>query len=110
LAKADLSISLGTTGSLDKTIVEAMASGCPVISCNDAFRAIAQKEGFSECVIKPEENDLNRAVSWFASMDAEERLEIARKQSMIAHRDHTLDGLILRLVSLLNSFAPKTKP
>lgn len=37
-------INTGTTGSLDKTIVEAMASGCVVISSNDAARKFLPKD------------------------------------------------------------------
>ena len=106
LARSDLSISLGTTGSLDKTIVEAMASGCPVISCNDAFRAIAEAEGFTDCVVQPQEADIQRALTAFAALTPHQKLEIGEKQSKIALRDHTLDGLIGRLVTLLKSFAP----
>lgn len=106
LAESDLSLSLGTTGSLDKTIVESMASGCPIFSCNDAFRAIAQNEGLQSCVIDATPAPIAQALSRFASLSAEQRLALAQKQSAIALRDHTLDGLIQRIVSVLLSFVP----
>lgn len=101
LATADLFINLGTTGSLDKAIVEAMASGCPVISCNDAFRAIAEAEEFANCVVGDLPEALLKTLDEFVAMSVEQRQKLAEKQSLVARRDHTLDGLIGRLVGVL---------
>jgi len=105
LAAADLFISLGTTGSLDKTIVEAMASGCPVISCNDAFRAIAEAESFGACVIADTTESLQAALDDFVAMSDEARQHLAAEQSRIARRDHMLEGLIERLAGVLEEAA-----
>jgi len=37
---ADLAVNLSQTGSLDKVTLEAIASGCLVLTCNEAFRPI----------------------------------------------------------------------
>lgn len=105
LTSADLFVSLGTTGSLDKAIVEAMANGCPVISCNDAFRSIAEAEGFPECFFENDIGALQKAIYGFAAMPVEERRAIAVMQSRVATRHHTLDGLIKRLVGVLSDVA-----
>ncbi|MDO8265050.1 MAG: glycosyltransferase family 4 protein [Candidatus Parcubacteria bacterium] len=38
--EADLSVNLSHTGSIDKVVLEAMASGCSVLTCNEAFQNI----------------------------------------------------------------------
>lgn len=105
LATTDLFINLGTTGSLDKAIVEAMASGCPVISCNDAFRAIAEAEGFANCVVGNTPEALRLALDDFDAMNDDQRQFLAAVQSGVARRDHTLDGLVERLAAILHASA-----
>lgn len=105
LATADLFINLGTTGSLDKAIVEAMASGCPVVSCNDAFRAIAEAEGFPDCVVGDSPAALPKILDEFANMSDEQCRQLGEMQSRVARRDHTLDGLIERLIGVLQKSA-----
>ena len=102
LAEADIFVNLGTTGSLDKAIVEAMASGCLVISCNDAFRTIAKTEGFSACVIDCDSVAAVRdALSRVMALNDLERQKLADTQAYVARRDHTLDGLIDNLTDVL---------
>jgi len=36
--RAFLHLNLSTTGSMDKTVMEALAAGCPVLTSNEAFR------------------------------------------------------------------------
>ena len=38
--KADLFVNPSSTGSLDKVVLEAMAVGCLVLTCNEAYRKI----------------------------------------------------------------------
>jgi hypothetical protein len=82
-------------------MVEAMARGCPVVSSNDAFRAIAKAEGFSDCAIEHAEEALLLELSRQAKMGIEERNMLSVRQAEVAHRDHTLDGLISRLNDVL---------
>ncbi|MBI2450081.1 MAG: glycosyltransferase family 4 protein [Candidatus Nealsonbacteria bacterium] len=52
---ADLFVNPSSTGSLDKVVLEAMSSGCLVLTCNEAYREIlAQKYMFK----KGDEKDL----------------------------------------------------
>lgn len=101
LAKSDVFVNLSSTGSLDKAMVEAMASGCPVVSSNDSFRAIAVVEGFPECAIEYSQQALSVALGRLASMDTVGRLELGMRQAEVARRDHTLEGLIQRLHGIL---------
>ena len=108
LATCDVFVNLGTTGSLDKAIVEAMASGCPVISSNDAFARIARENGFPHCAIERSAQAVCSALSALAAMPAFLRQELADRQSQVAYRDHTLDGLITRLCKILDAETKQT--
>jgi hypothetical protein len=72
-----------------------------VVSCNDAFRAIAEVEGFSGCIVGNSPGALAKTLDEFVAMSEEQRLRLAEQQSRVARRDHTLDGLIVRLVGVL---------
>ncbi len=105
LAKSDVFINMSSTGSLDKAIVEAMASGCPVVSSNDAFRAIAVAEGFPECAIEHSEEGLRAGLGRLIGMTAAERNTLGTRQATVGRRDHTLEGLIQRLYGILAAYA-----
>jgi len=101
LGKSDVFINLSSTGSLDKAMVEAMASGCPVVSSNDAFRAIALAEGFPDCAIENSTQSLRAALDSLINKSVAERQELGTQQADVARRDHTLNGLIQRLSDIL---------
>lgn len=48
-----LHLNLSQTGSMDKTVMEALAAGCPVLTSNEAFNEILK--GFPEFLIRDEE-------------------------------------------------------
>ena len=101
LGQSDVFVNLSATGSLDKAIVEAMATGCLVISSNDAFRRMAHAEGFPECIVTPTPDTLRSKLSEIVAMPLPARCAIADRQSQVA-RHHTLDGLIGRLCEILD--------
>jgi glycosyltransferase involved in cell wall biosynthesis len=101
LNQSDVFVNLSLTGSLDKAMVESMSSGCPVVSSNDAFREIAICEGFSECTIEHSIQGLLSALDHLHFMSLAERNLLGWRQSEVARRDHTLDGLIVRLHRVL---------
>lgn len=102
LREADVFVSLGTTGSLDKAIVESMASGCPVLSCNDAFAELARLGGFEECVIGKDEQSVLAGLNYYLKQNETCRNNIAERQALVARRDHGLNGLIDKLMNELS--------
>lgn len=108
LVAADVFINLSATGSLDKAIVEAMASGCPVLSSNDAFRVIANEAGLADCIVSRDVEGLKMGLEHFSRLGQNARRLIAERQSEIALRDHTLEGLMDRLYANILKCAPKS--
>lgn len=100
LANADLFVNLGSTGSLDKAIVEAMAAGCPVLSSNESFRALAEAGGFAEAAIRHDVIALREALDRFVAADAAARQSLAARQAAVA-KAHTLPGLVDKLSAIL---------
>lgn len=45
LARSDIFLNFSTTGSLDKAVLEAMATSLPVITSNEAFKPILERHG-----------------------------------------------------------------
>lgn len=107
LAAADVFVNLSSTGSLDKAIVEAMASGCPVLSSNDAFCVVARESGFENCIVPRDVEGLTAELERFSKLDQSTCRLIALRQSEIALRDHTLEGLMDRLYANILKCAPK---
>jgi len=106
---ANVFVNMSSTGSLDKAIVEAMACGCPVVSSNDAFREIAQNEGFGECAIEYSREALCQELDRHTLMDATTRNTLSSLQQKIAQRDHALNSLISRLCTILSSHSRARK-
>ncbi len=105
LGEADVFVNLSGTGSLDKAIVEAMAAGCIVLTCNDAFRAIAEREGLDACVVERDATSLRNALDRLVGMVPDERAALSVNLARIARRDHAFDGLIDRLADRLTVMA-----
>lgn len=110
LREADVFVSLGTTGSLDKAIVEAMASGCPVLSCNDSFAELAASGGFANCVIGNDERAIRVGLANYLTLDQYQRDQIAERQAHVAKSDHGLNGLVDKLSAILYGVAEGPAP
>jgi len=58
--EADLFINLSRTGSLDKAVLEAMASGLQILTSNEAFKNVIPKENFTANVPSQIASDIMR--------------------------------------------------
>ena len=54
LQNADLFVNMGQTGSLDKAMVEAMACGLPILTCNEALEEVL--EDYQEELMYPKKD------------------------------------------------------
>lgn len=91
--KADLFINPSSTGSLDKVVLEAMASGCLVLNCNEAYREILPDKYLFE---KGNTQDLVQKI-----------INLMRSSRDYALRDivvknHNLDDFIDKIISAFN--------
>lgn len=96
--EANLFVNPSSTGSLDKVVLEAMASGCLVLNCNDAYRKILPdkylfKKGDAEDLVQ-KIIDLMRAGK-----------DYSLREIVVAN--HNLDSFIENIVSEFSSVRRK---
>lgn len=96
--KANLYVSASTTGSLDKTTLEAMATSIPVIVCNEAFLDIFDEKLREKCFFeKGNYVELAKKIEYFMKNEEKELREKLRK---IVIENHSIDNLIKNLVKV----------
>jgi glycosyltransferase involved in cell wall biosynthesis len=84
-------------GGLDKALLEAMACGCPVVSCSEASLSFLP----AEC--KSTVADMPRAVERMLQKSPKEREELGRELRAFVLKNHSLPRLISTLVSRMGS-------
>ncbi len=98
----DLFVNLTDTGSFDKSTLEAMACGLPVIISNKAFLEIFSPTLIKMLIFKEkDEQDLSQKMAGFMTLGASERENIANAMRQIIARQHGLDQLVERLSEVL---------
>jgi len=90
---ADLFINTSFTGSMDKVVLEAMASGCLVLNCNEAYR-----ETLDEKYMFRRKDSKGLAEKIFNLKDAPKNGNLRR----IVIENHNLDGLIKKIIRQFN--------
>jgi len=98
-AEADLMVNPSLTGSLDKTMVEAMACGVPVLSCNESLREILNNELL--LFAKGDSYELSQKIKIFFEMDSNTREAIGLQLRSIVEQEHSQEKLINKIVNLL---------
>lgn len=86
-------LNLGSTGSLDKAILEAMASGCIPVSRNDAFGSLAATHGLQELVVGSDIEQIAETLVRVTSLTAAERARLRSRLRAIVEREHSLGRL-----------------
>ena len=104
-AAADVFLSASRTGSVDKVVLEAMASGVPVVTCNESFPPIfaALKGDQAQGLYfeKGHADELALRTRALLDLDAKARQQLGRELRLIVERDHEVDGLMQRLVLMM---------
>lgn len=103
LQSADLFVNMGHTGSLDKAVLEAMACGLPVLTCNEAYDAIFGKDRDLFTYPKKDYQTLAQKIEYFIGLDPEERRRMGYHLRTTVVQDHNLQDLIRKITSVLNS-------
>lgn len=99
LTKADLFINTSNTGSLDKVILEAMACNLPVISCNEAFLEIFSNYKNNLFFTAKDATELAQKINGISNLSIIERNELGKNLRNIVVADHSLSGLIKKILS-----------
>ena len=88
---SDLLINTSFTGSMDKVVLEAMASGCLVLNCNEAYKEILDKRYMFE------KRDFKDLASKILNLKDVERNGSLRE---IVVKNHNLDNLIYKIINI----------
>lgn len=86
-------LSLASTESLDKAVLEAMASGCIPLSRTTAFEALATSHGLEDLVVGSDAVDVAATLVRVASLTAAERTLLRPRLRAIVEREHSLERL-----------------
>lgn len=101
LESAQLFVNMGQTGSLDKAVLEAMACGLPVLTCNEALTEVLGK--YKEMLMYPKKDYKKLAEKIQLMMEmSDERNKIGIALRRIIIQDHNLEGLITKIIKWLS--------
>ena len=99
LWQSEVFINLSYTGSLDKAILEAMASGIIVLTSNEAFKDILPSELMVE---KDNPLQLAEKIKWVVNLSDNDEIAMRKKLEQEVRNNHNLDNLVLKII---NQFA-----
>ena len=91
-AEGDIFVNLSDTGSIDKAILEAMASGLLVLTSNEAFKPILSGKYLTE-------NDPEQIAEKIIALSKSEKDENLREY---VAKNHSLENLIKKIIKELN--------
>jgi glycosyltransferase involved in cell wall biosynthesis len=90
-------VNLTPSGSFDKTIIEAMASGTIVICVNTALSEVLP----DECIVTDSPESVAQAIHWVVSLNSTEKNKIRKKSREYAEKNHSLLLLSAALKKIL---------
>lgn len=100
--RASVVVNSSFTGSIDKVVLEAMASRRPVVSCNEAVPPLIADLG-SRCVglafTKGDAGELAQRIEALLDLPRDERRRLGADLRHIVARDHEVERLADRLVA-----------
>jgi glycosyltransferase involved in cell wall biosynthesis len=108
--RADLFVNCSDTDSVDKTVLEAMSSGLPVVTSNAAFDEVFDRAYAAKYRIKKGSHEtLARTIEALLQMSDEERKLLGHDLRRIVCRDHSLDSLCDRLLAQVSELAHRRR-
>ncbi len=99
--QADLVVNLSRTNSLDKTVLEGMACGVPVLTSNPACHAFLHPIDLQLILAHGDINALIQQLDYFINMTPKKKQQVgqALRQEVIQH--HNLDQLMARMIPMM---------
>lgn len=103
LQSAQIFVNMGKTGSLDKVVPEAMATGLPILTCNEALLEVLGP--YTQSLIYPKNDSrvLAQKIAWLMDMSLSERIKIGTDLREIVVREHSLPRFVRRIVAELEA-------
>lgn len=102
LQKADMFVTMSRTGSLDKAILEAMAAGLPLATCNEAMREVLGPYRDKCMYAGGNSGQLAEKILMVQGWEKAERERFGRALRAIVVREHGLPGLIKKIIAILS--------
>jgi glycosyltransferase involved in cell wall biosynthesis len=97
---SDLFANMSYTGSLDKAILEAMACGLPVLTCNEALLEVLGEYREMLMYSKGDFSDLAGKIKLFHDMEPGQKEKISRDLREIVIKGHSLERFIKIIIQL----------
>lgn len=99
--QADVMVNSSDTGSLDKSVLEAMSCGLPVVSSNEAF--IPLLAPWKELLLIPQNapEAMASRLQCLASQSLDQRKALGRELRRLVEEHHSLSGLVASLCEIL---------
>jgi len=104
--QADVMVNTSKTGSIDKAVLEAMACALPVITSNEAFRAMLAPWGGLLAVPPDSPDQVAARLLRLKSMSPEERRALGHDLREIVVRGHSLVSLVQKLMQIFRTGEP----
>ena len=102
--RATAAVNMSPAGLFDKAALESMACGVPTIVCNPAFTPLLGKDVDLLLTAGPDDSrGLRERLERLFALPARERAQIGRELRRRVEREHSLDGLVGRLLAILRT-------
>ena len=99
MRRARVLVNTSHTGSVDKVVLEAMATGCIPLTCNESFRSVFDAGLQQQLMFDPGDGEqLGERLSELLALDDGARDALGERLSSIVKRDHDLERLVPRIV------------
>ena len=100
LNKSDLFVNMSHTGSLDKAILEAMASKLPIITCNEAVIEVLGNYKGKLMFKKGDYRALAERILFIRNLPQGELDKIGQDLRQLVIKNHSLGGLITKILAI----------
>ena len=102
LSTAHVFAHMSKTGSLDKTVLEAMAVGIPIVSCNESVAEIIPESLYDICMFREGDiKDFSEKIETFYHMTQEKRDQVGKEVRDVVVRRHNLSKLVATIIKTL---------
>ena len=104
LQSSDLFVNTSHTGSLDKAILEAMACGLPILTCNEALLEVLGDYVDKLMYKKVDFRVLANKIKYILNMQDEERQKLGMDLRQIVVNNHSINNLISKIIQEFKAY------